>query len=40
MIFHKIHMYATRIVIVMEASVECMYSNTNALESQSKYTHE
>jgi hypothetical protein len=33
-------MYATHIVVVMEASVECMCSNTNALESQSKYIHE
>jgi hypothetical protein len=40
MFFHKAHMYATHIVVVMEAGVECMYSITNALESQSKYTYE
>jgi hypothetical protein len=33
-------MYETHIVFVMEASVECMCSNTNAIENQSKYTHE
>jgi len=31
---------STHIVVVMEASDECMCSNTNALESQSKYIHE
>jgi len=39
MIFHKVQMYATHIV-VMEVGVECMCSSTNAIESQSKYTHE
>ncbi len=38
--FHKVQMYETHIVFVMEASVECMCSNTNAIENQSKYTHE
>jgi hypothetical protein len=33
-------MYGTHIVVVMEASVECMCSSTNAIENQSKYTHE
>jgi hypothetical protein len=33
-------MYATHIVVVMEASVECMCSSTNALESQRNYIHE
>jgi hypothetical protein len=40
MTFHKIQMYATHIVVVMEANVECMCSNTNAFESQGKYIHE
>ncbi len=38
--FHKVHMYAIHIVIVMKAGVECKWSNTNALESQGKYIHE
>jgi hypothetical protein len=33
-------MYAIHIVIVMEAGVECMWSNTNALDSQGKYIQE
>jgi hypothetical protein len=33
-------MYTTHIVVVMEVGVECMCSNTNAFESQRKYTHE
>jgi hypothetical protein len=33
-------MYATHSVVVVEVGVECMYSNTNGLESQSKYIHE
>ncbi len=33
-------MYAIHIVIVMGAGVECMWSNTNALDNQSKYNHE
>jgi hypothetical protein len=33
-------MYATHIVIGMEASVECMCCNTNAFENQGKYSHE
>jgi hypothetical protein len=33
-------MYQIHIIIAMEAGVECMWSNTNALESQSKYIHE
>jgi hypothetical protein len=37
MIFHKVQMYATHIVVVIEAGVECMCYNTNALESQGKY---
>ncbi len=32
--------YGTHIVVVMEASVECMCSSTNAIESQGKYIHE
>jgi hypothetical protein len=40
MIFHKVQMYATHIVVVMEVGVECMCSSTNAIESQCKYTHE
>ncbi len=40
MTFHKVQMYATHIVVVMEAGVECMCSNTNAFESQGKYIHE
>ncbi len=40
MVFHKVQMYATHIVVVMEVVVECMCSNTNAFESQGKYTHE
>jgi hypothetical protein len=40
MIFHKAYMYATHIVVVMEASVECMCSNTYAFESQGEYTDE
>ncbi len=40
MIFHKAQMCATHIIVVVEASVECMCSNTYALESQGKYTHE
>ncbi len=40
MTFHKIQMYGTHIVVVMEAGVECMCFNTNAFESQGKYTHE
>jgi hypothetical protein len=27
-------------VVVMEVGVECMCSNTNAIENQGKYTHE
>jgi hypothetical protein len=38
--FHKVHIYATHIVVVMEASVECICSNTNAHENQGKYIHE
>jgi len=38
--FHKVQMYATHIVVIMEASVECMCSNTNAFENQGKYIHE
>jgi hypothetical protein len=33
-------MYGTHIVLVMDASVECMCFNANAFESQGKYTHE
>jgi hypothetical protein len=33
-------MYATHVVVVMEACLECICSNTNALESQGKYIHE
>jgi hypothetical protein len=33
-------MYATHIIVVMEAGVECMCSNTYALENQGKYNHE
>jgi hypothetical protein len=33
-------MYATHIVVVIEAGVECMCLNTNAFESQNKYIHE
>ncbi len=40
MTFHKVQMYTTHIVVVMEVGVECMCSNTNAFESQRKYTHE
>ncbi len=40
MIFHKIQMYPTHIVVVMEACVECTSSNTNEVESQGKYIHE
>ncbi len=40
MIFHKVQMYTTHIVIVMEAGVECMCYSANAFESQGKYTHE
>ncbi len=40
MIFHKAQMYATHIVVVMEASAGCMCSSTYALESQGKYIHE
>ncbi len=40
MIFHKTQMYATHIVVVMEASDKCMCSNTYAFESEGKYTHE
>jgi hypothetical protein len=36
----EIQMHATHIILVMEASVECMCSNIIALESQGKYTHE
>jgi hypothetical protein len=28
LIFHKVHMYGTHIVVVMEACVKCMCSNT------------
>ncbi len=38
--FHKVQMYATHIVLVMVACVECICSNTNALESQGKHIHE
>jgi hypothetical protein len=38
--FHKVHMYATCIIVVMEAGGECMCSNTNAFENEGKYTHE
>ncbi len=38
--FHKVHMYATRTIVVMEAGGECMCSTTNAFESQGKYIHE
>jgi len=38
-IFNKIQIYATCIVVVMEAGVEYMCSNTYALESQGKYIH-
>jgi hypothetical protein len=38
MIFLKTQLYATHIIVVMEAGVECMCSNTHALESQGKYT--
>jgi hypothetical protein len=37
---HKVHMYATHIIVVMEACAKCMCCNTNALESQCKYIHE
>jgi hypothetical protein len=40
MIFHKLQMYATHIVVVMEVGVECMCFSTNAIETQGKYTHE
>ncbi len=40
MTFHKLQMYATHIIVVMEVGVECMGFSTNALESQGKYTHE
>ncbi len=40
MVFLKVQMYATHIVVVMEVVVECMCSNTNAFENQGKYTHE
>jgi hypothetical protein len=40
MIFHKVQMYATHIVFVMEAGVECMCFSINAFESQGKYIHE
>jgi hypothetical protein len=33
-------MYGTHIVVVMDASVECMCFSANAFENQSKYTHE
>ncbi len=33
LVFHKVQIYATHIVVVMEVGVECMCSNTNALES-------
>jgi hypothetical protein len=33
-------MYATHIVVVMEASVECICRNTNAFENRGKYNHE
>jgi hypothetical protein len=33
-------MYATHIVVVMVVGAKCICSNTNALESQSKYIHE
>jgi hypothetical protein len=32
--FHKVHMYATCTIVVMEAGGECMCYNTNAFESQ------
>jgi hypothetical protein len=38
--FHKVHMYATHIVVVMEVGVECICSSTNAFESQGEYIHE
>jgi hypothetical protein len=40
MIFHKVQMYATHIIVVIEAGDECMCSNINAIENLSKYTHE
>jgi hypothetical protein len=40
MTFHKLQMYATHIIVVMEAGAECMCLSTNAFESQGKYIHE
>jgi hypothetical protein len=34
MVFHKIQMYATHIIVVMEPCVKCMCYSTNAFESQ------
>jgi hypothetical protein len=38
--FHKVWMYGTHIVVIMEVGIECMCSSTNVIESQGKYTHE
>ncbi len=40
MTFHKVQMYATHIVVVMEAHVECMCFSANEIETQGKYIHE
>jgi hypothetical protein len=40
MVFHKIQIYATHIVVVMEVGAKCMSSSTNAFENQGKYIHE
>ncbi len=40
MVFHKIQMYVTHIIVVMEVGAKGMCYNTNALESQRKYVHE